>query len=101
MSTILPEYSVFRKECMPRFNKQIPLPTAKELSLEALQLEIQQNESYIMNVGAMVSSLEACLATMQYVLTVARLAMQQKHTTAAGRRAVRDMRKAMAALKAM
>ena len=84
MSTILPEYSVFRKECMPRFNKQIPLPTAKELSL-----------------GAMVSSLEACLATMQYVLTVARLAMQQKHTTAVGRRAVRDMRKAMAALKAM
>ena len=100
MSDLLPEFSIFRNECMPRFDME-PIPTAKELTLKALLAEIKQNESYIMEVGALCSSLEACLATMQYILAVAKFAMERKHTSLACRRSIREMRKAMKALRAM
>ena len=87
----------FRDECMSRID--VPFPAA--VSLPALQSEIRDNEFYIMNVGMTIYPITACLYTMRSVLRVVRLAMQRKHATAAGRRAVRDMRKAMEALKAM
>lgn len=99
MSDLLPEFSIFRNECMP--SHDVPIPTAKELTLKSLLAEIKQNESYVMEVGALCSSLEACLATMQYVLAVAKFAMERKHTSLACRRSIREMRKAMKALRAM
>ena len=87
----------FRCECMSRVN--VPFPAA--VSLPKLQSEIRDNESYIMDVGMTVFPTTACLYTMRSVLKVARVLIQRKHNTITGRRAVHDMRKAMAALKSM
>ena len=96
----------FVNEYMSRYNDLYPLepPAAEDglaihsLEFEALQKEIEENRAFIMDVAQILSSTDLCLFAMDFVLVAAQRIAATKATEQTAV-AIRDMRRAMAALR--
>ena len=90
--------SVLAAEFMPlqNINEQ-----ENNITLADLNKEIQKNKEYIMLQARYAIHEGCCLRVMDYVLSVSQLATTRKHNSPAGKKAIRDMRAAIAVLENM